>query len=82
MKKFFKCVKVFLYSLRILPVNMIIELPYHFREKFKYDILASNYASEILTLKNISHIKIEKKSQLIDFMKNKDYENFNRNFRK
>ena len=58
-------------------VNMIIELPYHFREKnFKYDILASNYASEILTLKNISHIKIEKKSQLIDFMKNKDYEKF------
>ena len=32
--------------------NMIIELPNQFREKnFKYDILACNYASEILTLK-------------------------------
>ncbi len=58
-------------------VNMIIELPDHFREKnFKYDILACNYASEILTLKNISHIKIEKKSQLLDFLKNKNYDRF------
>ena len=57
--------------------NMIIELPYHFREKnFEYDILACNYASEILTSKNISHTNIKNKSQLINFLKNKNYDRF------
>ena len=58
-------------------VNMIIDFPMLLKEKnIEFDLLANKHASEILNLKNISHIKIEKTSQFYDFLRNKDYHAF------
>ncbi len=55
--------------------NMIIDFPDFFKKlNFEFEIIANNYASEILLKKNINHIKITDEKELINYLK---FNNFN-----
>ncbi len=57
--------------------NMVIDFPNILKKfNFKIQIIANNYASEILLKKNISHIKILNERELIKYLKSNDFNIF------
>ena len=57
--------------------NMVIDFPDFFRElDFKFQIIANNFASEILLKKNIRHIKIVNKKELKNYLKLNEFDIF------
>lgn len=57
--------------------NMVIDFPDFFKElNFEFKIIANNFASEILFKKNISHIKISNKKELINYLNLNDFNIF------
>ena len=57
--------------------NMVIDFPNFFRElNFKFQIIANNFASEILLKKNIRHVKIVNKKELKNYLKLNEFDIF------
>tara|TARA_Y100000589_G_scaffold266278_1_gene257451 strand:- start:223 stop:1293 length:1071 start_codon:yes stop_codon:yes gene_type:complete len=57
--------------------NMVIDFPDFFKElNFKFQIIANNFASDILSKKSIRHIKIVNKKELKNYLKLKEFDIF------
>ncbi len=57
--------------------NMVIDFPNFFKEfNFEFQIIANNFASEILLKKNISHIIISNEKELINYLNLNDFNIF------
>ena len=58
-------------------LNMVIDLPEFFDDRnIQFDIVANNYASEILSHRKVNHISLLNKDQVEDFIKGKSYNAF------